>query len=123
MLKEDPQRFQAFLEGIIRSEKIKAENPELAVKINNKYLKLDEAVIRDFTLEPHSINSSDPNRKGVIRTFEEMAAMGYLQPQINPADYINIELYQNALAKVLKTYPDDAFFKGLEKRFAEQNLN
>lgn len=123
LLKEDPQRFQAFLEGIIRSEKIKAENPELAVKINNKYLKLDEAVIRDFTLEPHSINSSDPNRKGVIRTFEEMAAMGYLQPQINPADYINIELYQNALAKVLKTYPDDAFFKGLEKRFAEQNLN
>ena len=123
LLKSDTQRFQAFLEGIIRAEKIKAENPDLAVAINNKFLKLDEALIRDFTLEPHQINSSDPNRKGVIRTFNEMVAMGYIQPQIDPANYINIDLYQKALAKVLKTYPDDSFFKGLEKRFEEQNLN
>lgn len=122
LLKDDPQRFQAFLEGIIRAEKVRAENPELAVEINNTFLKLDKDAIKEFTLEPHQITSSDPNRKGVIKMFNEMAEMGYIEPKINPDNYINTDLYQQAISKIEKTYPDDAFFKSLGERFEKQNL-
>lgn len=117
----DPEAYKSFLKALIRAEKVKTENPDIAVKANEKFLKINEQLAREFTLEPHQVVSSDPNRKAVLHMWEDMKATGYIDAKVDIAKYINTDLYGKAVAELKKQFPDDGFYQQVEKRFAEQN--
>ncbi len=121
-VKNDPETYKAFLRALIQAEKIRYTRPELAVDVNRRFLEIDEDMARDYTLEPHQSHHADPNRKGVIRMWEDMNGVGYVKSDINIDKYINIDLYRAALDAVIKKNPGDKFYGGLKKRFAKQNL-
>ncbi|HEY3424233.1 MAG TPA: ABC transporter substrate-binding protein [Negativicutes bacterium] len=118
---KDPAVYQAYLEAIIQAEKLKSENPELAVAVNKKFLNLDDAQAQDFTLEPHQNTTADPNRKGVLKMWEEMHNIGYIQGNVDIEQHINTALYKKALTSVEQKYPNDKYYQMLEEQFARQN--
>lgn len=120
-VKEDPERYRAFLRAILQAEKVLNTNPDLAVAVNRKYLDLDEKMARDYTLEPHQHLSVDPNRKGVNRMWSDMKAIDYVQSEQDINAYINVELYRDALKELTRRNPKDRFYREAKKRFDKQN--
>lgn len=120
-VQQDPDAYRAFMRALIRAEKTRKENPELAVEVIKKVLKLDDDMARDFALEPHQILTSDPDRNGVLKLWQYMQDIGYVQAKLDVSQHINTELYHQALGDLQKKYPDEQFFKGLETRYIEQN--
>lgn len=120
-LKNNPGTYTAFLKALIRAEKVNNENPELGVKVNQKFLNINEELARDFTLEPHQNVASDPNRKAVLHMWKMMISSGYIDGKVDADTHINTSYYADALTEVNKQFPSDPFFAKLKQRFAEQN--
>jgi len=118
---KDPEAYRAFLRAILQAEKLKTENSALAVDVNKRYLGIDEAMAREFTLEPHQETHADPNRKGVNRMWHDMKAIDYVQSDLDVNRYINVELYRDALKELMRRHPRDKFYKEAKKRFDQQN--
>lgn len=120
-VKENPETYRAFLRAILQAEKIKHENPALAVDTNKRYLNIDDKMAREFTLDPHQITHADPNKKGVERMWHDMKAIDYVQSDLDLNRYINIELYRGALKELLRRHPKDKYYREAKKRFEQQN--
>lgn len=120
-IKENPETYRAFLRAILQAEKLKEENKALAVDVNRRYLGIDEAMAREFTLEPHQEAHADPNRKGVHHMWHDMKAIDYVQGDLDLNRYINVELYRDALGELLRRHPKDRFYLAAKKRFERQN--
>jgi len=120
-VKENPENYRAFLRAILQAEKIKENNPELAVDVNKRYLNIDEAMAREYTLDPHQETHADPNRKGVNQMWHDMKAIDYVQSDLDVNRYINVELYRDALKELLRRNPKDKFYLEAKKRFDQQN--
>lgn len=120
-VKEDPERYRAFLRAILQAEKILNTNPDLAVAANRKYLDIDEKMAREYTLEPHQHISVDPNRKGVNRMWSDMKSIDYVQSSLDINNYINVELYRDALKELQRRNPKDKFYSAAKKKFEKLN--
>jgi NitT/TauT family transport system substrate-binding protein len=120
-VKENPATYRAFLRAILQAEKIKTEKPDLAVQVNKRYLNLDDAMAREFTLEPHQEAHADPNRKGVTQMWHDMKSIDYVEGDLDLNRYINVELYRDALQELLRRSPKDKFYREAKKRFDRQN--
>lgn len=120
-IKEDPERYRAFLRAILQAEKILNTNPDLAVAVNRKYLDIDEKLAREYTLEPHQHISVNPDRKGVNRLWQDMKAIDYVQSDLEVNNYINVELYRDALKELLRRNPKDKFYREAKTKFDKNN--
>lgn len=120
-VEQEPETYQAFLRALIQAEKIKKDNPELAVDVNKRFLNLDDGLARDYTLEPHQTINVDPNRKGVVKMWEEMNEIGYINSDLDISQFINVDLYKQALDELKQENPSDPFYSDLEQRFSSQN--
>jgi len=120
-VKENPAVYRAFLRAVLQAEKLKTEKPELAVAVNKRYLNLDDAMAREFTLEPHQMTHADPNRKGVERMWHDMKSIDYVEGDLDLNRYINVELYRDALQEMLRRNPKDKFYREAKKLFDRQN--
>lgn len=120
-VKENPATYRAFLRAILQAEKLKTEKPNLAVEVNKRYLNLDDAMAREFTLEPHQETHADPNRKGVSQMWRDMKSIDYVEGDLDLNRYINVELYRDALQELLQRNPKDKFYREAKKRFDRQN--
>ena len=108
------------LKALLLAEKKFVEDPEAAVRTNMADQKLDEDVVRSLTLDPHVQLEVDPNTRGIIKMWEYMKASRYIESDMNPRDFINTSLYQEALAS-LKAERPSPFWEKLEARFREWN--
>jgi len=120
-VKESPDVYRAFLRAILQAEKIKWEQPALAVAVNKRFLNVDDAMAREYTLEPHQHTHADPNRKGVNQMWQEMKTIDYVQSDLDINRYINVELYRDALKELQRRHPKDKYYREAKKRFDKQN--
>lgn len=120
-VKENPETYRAFLRAILQAEKLKFDNPALAVDVNKRYLGIDDSMAREFTLEPHQHTHADPNRKGVNQMWHDMKSIDYVQSDLDMNRYINVELYRDALKELLRRHPKDNYYREAKKRFDKQN--
>jgi NitT/TauT family transport system substrate-binding protein len=120
-VKENPAVYRSFLRAVLQAEKLKTEKPELAVAVNKRYLNLDDAMAREFTLEPHQMTHADPNRKGVTQMWHDMKSIDYVEGDLDLNRYINVELYRDALQEMLRRNPKDKFYREAKKLFDRQN--
>ena len=120
----DGEAFKRFLKALIRAERIKGENPQVAVAAAKEYMKVDESVITTIVNDPHSNYSSDPSKEKVEQMWEQMKEIGYVEnvDDININDYVNIDLYEQALNELIEEHPDDSYYQKQLVRFNEQNI-
>ncbi|WP_409069733.1 ABC transporter substrate-binding protein [Clostridium sp. FAM 1755] len=123
-IEKNPKSIKKFLKVMIKAEKVWTEEPEFAVKMNEKYLKLDKKMAEEVTLKTNQVIESDPKRKGIIDMWNRMSEIGYLDHKgVNIEDHINIKMYKEALDEMIKENPNDDFYKKLEKRYKEYNID
>lgn len=125
LLKEDNgEGYKRFLKALIKAERAKKENAEIAIKAARPYFKgLDDEVIHSIVNEGHSNYSADPNKKSVIKMWNQMQEIGYIKntKDLDVNEYINIELYEKALKELIKENPSDTYYKKLLKKFTLQD--
>lgn len=121
---QDGEAYKRFLKALIRAERIKGEDPQVAVDAAKEYMKVDESVISTIVNEPHSNYSSDPSKKNVAEMWEQMKEIGYVEnvDDIDVNEYVNIDLYERALNELIEENPDDSYYKEQLVRFNEQNI-
>ncbi|KNF08114.1 ABC-type nitrate/sulfonate/bicarbonate transport system, periplasmic component [Gottschalkia purinilytica] len=112
----------AFLRALIKAEKVFNEDKEFAVSVNQKYLKLDENMAREFTLDTNQIIESDPRKNGIIEMWETMKNLNFIESDMDVNKHINIDLYKKALDQLKLENPNEPFYEKLEKRFDEYNF-
>ena len=122
---DDGEAYKRFLKALIRSERVKNEQPEEAVKAAQTHLKLDDATVNSIVNEEHSHYSPDPNSNEVKKMWEQMKEIGYVEgaDDLDINKYLNLDLYEKALNELIKEYPDDKdYYEKQLERFNEQNL-
>lgn len=121
-INENKDTVKAFLRSYIRAEKILNEDPDYAVKLNMKYLKLDEKKSKSLLLETNQIFDTDPKSDGVRYMWNRLVDMKYIDPtNIDVNDHINIKIYKEALDELTAKNPEDSFYKELQKKFTDNN--
>ncbi len=120
----NPDLVKRFLRAWIRAEAYLADaaNTEDCVKINEKYLRLDEKQSRLMLLETNQVFESDPKGNGVRYMWELLGKLKYAETEgINIEDHLNTVLYKQALDELRAEEPDNPQFKAFEERFAKYN--
>ncbi len=120
---EDGEAYKRFLKALIRAERTKVESPEKAVAAAKPHFKFDDETIDQIVNEEHSHYSADPNQNGVLKMWEQMQEIGYVEDveEIQLNEYINIHLFEEALNELAKEHPDDPYYKEQQTKFKEQN--
>ena len=121
-IKEKPEEVKAFLRAWIRAEAFLIDNQEECVKINEKYLKLDEEQSRIMLLETNQVFESDPKSNGVRYMWELLGKLNYAETKgIDVEKHINSELYKEALDELQKREPDNKRYKEFAERYIKYN--
>ncbi|MBO2536881.1 ABC transporter substrate-binding protein [Rummeliibacillus suwonensis] len=118
------EAYKRFLKALIRAERVKNEQPQIAVAAAKKYYKFDDKTVDSIVNEEHSHYSPDPNSHEVVKMWEQMKDIGYIKnaEKINIKDHIRTSLYKKALNELIKEYPDDkTYYEDLLTRFNKQN--
>lgn len=121
-INENPEAYKAFLRSFIRAQKVLEEEPDYAVKLNMKYLELDEEQARTMLLDTNQIFEADPKSDGIEHMWNKLIEMKYIEPKdVKVEDHINVKLYKEALDELTKKNPNDEFYKKLQTKFNDYN--
>ncbi|HEX3033366.1 MAG TPA: ABC transporter substrate-binding protein [Bacillota bacterium] len=116
-LKEDPQTYQKFLQALIKAYDFYQKDHVATVDIISKYVKIDKEVIDAETYGGHIFSDPQPDKAGVVKFWELMNNAGYVTSDKQITDYINTELYNQALTEMLKQEPNNANYQKLKAEF------
>lgn len=118
---ENNDAVKAYLRALVQAQKIFEEDPNYGVQVNVKYLKIDEQMAKDLTLEPHQIYEIDPKKNQMVEMFKMMNEIGYIQSDIDIEKHINTDLYKQTIDELSKENVDSDFYKKLQKIHTENN--
>ncbi len=102
-------------------------NKEECVKILAKEIGAEEDYVAAYLLNDNYVSSVDPCKNSVVKTWEAMIKMGFIDQadadKINIEDHINTELYKEALDECVTEYDDEDpdFYDGRVKFFEEND--
>ena len=121
-IKNKRHALVAFLKGLLLAEKKFSEDPESGVLANIHQQNFTEQNARDITFSPYAEYMLDPNTNAIVKMFNQMKAIDYLDPSttVDPYLLIDTSLYIEALEQ-LKKGSSDPYWDTLSERFAEQN--
>lgn len=127
-VKENPVTVKLLLQALIRAEQWYLANTEECVKILAEELDADEEYVAAYLLNENYVSSVDPCKHSVVKTWDGMVAMGFIDEavaaDINIEDHINVELYKAALDTCVEKYHDEDpdFYDGRVAFFEENDL-
>ena len=126
-VKKNPTTVKLLLKALIRAEQWYLANKEECVSILAKEIGADEDYVAAYLLNENYVSSVDPCKNSVIKTWEGMIQMGFIDENdakdINIEDHINTELYKEALDECVAEYRDEDpdFYDGRVKFFEEND--
>ncbi len=126
-IKENPTTTKNLLKALIRAEQWYLANKEECVKILAKEIDADEEYVAAYLLNENYISSVDPCKDAVIKTWDAMVKMGFIEEEaaksINIEDHINTELYKAALDECVEEFyeEDPGFYDGRIEFFEANN--
>ena len=88
-------------------------NRDEIVKYLAEYSDQTEEYVYNYLFENRTIMTIDPNRQGVIDYYNSLVDAGYFTGNIDVADHITTEIYDEALSQLIEEYPDDKFYASL----------
>lgn len=110
-VKENPVTVKLLLKCLIRAEQWYLANKEECVKILAKDINAEEDYVAAYLLNDNYVSSVDPCKNSVVKTWEGMIKMGFIDKadaeKINIEDHINTKLYKEALDECVAEYHDE----------------
>ena len=118
----NPDLVKRLMRTWIRAEEILINDPEYCVKLNMKYMELDEAQSRKMLLETNQVFEADPKSKGVRYMWQMMSELNYAKTDgIDIEKHINTNLYKQALDELLAEKPDNKTLQMFAERYKQYN--
>jgi len=118
---KNAQYWQRFLRAMLRAEKFAAEHHKETIDIIGKYVKLDKGLLdRDF-YNAYVNQSTDPYLNGVRKFWDTMQHSEFIPPKGDIAPFVDLKLYEQALASLAKENPKDPYWQKLQKDFKAKN--
>lgn len=88
-------------------------NRDEIVKYLAEYSDQEEDYVRTYLFENRTIMTIDPNKSGVVDYYNSLVDAGYFEGNIDIADHVSTEIYDEALSELIKENPDDSFYADL----------
>lgn len=120
-LTKDRTTYVKYEKALIKSYKFFKTNQNETVDAISKYVKIDKDLIRKSIYTEHFFASPDPNKKGIIRFWEMMNKIGYINSTADINQFIDTTVYKQALDEIIKENPNDAFYKSLLEEYRRLN--
>lgn len=126
-VEENPVTVKLLLKALIRAEQWYLANTEECVSILAEDIGAEEDYVAAYLLNENYISSVDPCKNAVIKTWDGMVEMGFIDKDtaasINIEDHINTDLYKEALDECVEEYYDEdpEFYDGRVAFFEENN--
>lgn len=90
-------------------------NRDAIVKYLAEYSGQTEEFVYSYLYENRTIMTIDPNKQGVIDYYNSLVDAGYFSGDIDIADHVSTEIYDEALAQLIKENPNNEFLASLAK--------
>ena len=110
-----------FLRAWILAERIKRDDPTGYINSYAKVANIDFAKAKATLFEPHTSQTADPNTNGIVKFWDYLKSIKYIDSNIDIHTHIDTSLYKEALDGLRKENPKDKFYQVLEKRYTAQN--
>jgi NitT/TauT family transport system substrate-binding protein len=107
--------------ALLDAYKYQTTNPDDAVDAIAQYVKIDKSIIKTALSDGHSYISPDPNTKGVVKTYEMLKQIGYIDSTVNISEHIDSTVYKQALDDLSKANPGDPFYQNLQAEYQALN--
>lgn len=106
----------AFTKANLRALKYYSDeaNKDEIIKYLAKYSDQTEEYVEQYLFENRTIMTLSPNKQGIIDYYNSLVDAGYFEGNIDVADHIDTNIYDEALRQLVKENPDDEFYSGLE---------
>jgi NitT/TauT family transport system substrate-binding protein len=116
-LAENPGNYERFLRALIKAYDFYKSNHEESLDIMSKYISIDKEILEAETYGDHIGSSPDPNKEGVVKFWNAMKDAGYIESDLDIADYVNTQLYSAALDGLIQENPENANYAELKANF------
>ena len=121
-LAERREDYVGFLKAMIRAYKVLQEDHETTLTIAGKYYPKDRETLNvNYYTYGHYTLSPNPARKRILEFYQSMTAVGYAKGTADMAAHIDSTLYRDALQQLLREYPNDSFYKDMQRQFEEND--
>lgn len=109
-----PEKYEAYTRAMIRAAEFLENDHSKSIEDAKKYLDIDADILEKDTYN-HSVNNPDPDEAKTVTFYNAMKELGYLDDKtaINISDYINNDIYENALNQLAQNDPSNEYYKGL----------
>lgn len=107
--------------ALLIAYKYQTTNPDDSVDAIAKYVDINKSIIKTALNDGHSYTSPDPNTKGIVKTYDLLKQIGYINSTVNISEHIDSTVYKQALDDLSRVNPDDPFYQNLQAEY--QTLN
>lgn len=111
-VESEPDKYIAFTRAMIRASQFLEENHDESIEDAAKYLDIDTAILEADTYN-HSINNPDPDEAKTVTFYNAMKELGYVENDIDITNYVNNDVYLEALSQLIAEEPDNEYLAGL----------
>ena len=114
--------FVKFLRAQLKAYRMIQTDEAKALPLINKSIEVDPQVLKSQVFEDKHLGLvPDPAKLRVEDFFDSMKRVGYIEGKVNIDDHIDISLYQEALASLLKEEPNDATWLALKEAYIKND--
>lgn len=113
-LEEEPDTFKDLQKALIRAFDIYENQADKAIPLIQKYLELDEEVIRADAYSRFSPNP-EINKQAAETFWNAMNEIGYIKSDIDINQHLQSSFFEEALKELMEEEPSNEFYKELSK--------
>ena len=111
-----------FLRAQLKAYRLLKTDPEKSLPLVHKTIEVDEKVLYSQLYEDEHLKLvPDPAKKRVEEFYDSMKRIGYIQGNTDIGQHVDISLYQEALASLLKEEPNDPTWLQLKAEFIKND--
>jgi NitT/TauT family transport system substrate-binding protein len=123
-LNKNRNHYVSLLASNIKAYKIYKTDQKRTLEIALQYYQLDEDLLEnELFVIGHTDYSPDPRLRNLKTLWDGAVNIEYLKGNEDFRSYVDTSLYEEALNRVLKEYPNDQFFLEMQKEFIQDNKN
>ncbi len=118
-LVENKDTYERLTRALIKAYKFYLENQEETVDIMLNYIKIDRDILMSESYDGNFSPNPNPGKAKTIEFWEAMKEIGYIESDIEFEQYVDEEIYTNALNSLLKENPNESVYLDLKSELSK----
>lgn len=120
-LKTNRDAYVRMEKALVQAYGFYKTNPDESVDAVSQYVKIDKGVIKQALDAPYFYISPDPNTKAIVKTYDLLKSIGYINTTVKIEDHVDSTVYKQALDELAQQHPDNTVYQQLETDYRTLN--